>query len=693
MTAPSSSERSFFREYFLFRLSTQKIGLIMCTVFGMVVLPGSAYSLYDNLNCVYNDTRRSYDVYEIRQLFFIICLIGLLIMPVIGAAFTFVSCNRKKYTDMIGGLPLTHKQRFWGDFLSGYAAYVAPIIPAGIVTMFILIPLQNVTDKLNVMFGFETTPACTISVLGFVLSFFALLTFMYIVSAVAVMCCGRPIQAEIMSIVLLLAPSLTACGISACFANAVTGLDNYKVVDIIHKAAHIFPPFGLMLNIKFNYDILANVDVGDPPHTDKFFIYDFTIFDPLYALYVIIFAKALIALAYYLSKSRRAEQTGSIIIYKAFFRVMSVLSAVGAASLLLAIFVPLIGLGFSVLIAAFAAAVIILLLELVRKPAARDVVKSLIFWVGTVVGCVGIYLLFDKTGAFGQRYINVSSDKVESVTVYIDYCIDNMTFPDKRQLGVYKITDKAEIEKLTNAHNSVMKEVYGDLTLGSRFQMDYTLTDGTQISRWYSETKKSTTIQSLINNVYRLDSFPEMQSAQIADYEHYKSCEARLEGIYGAITVPEEELAEFSKLFADELREKYFHAASEVGGVVFTLDNEWNDKVYYPIAENYTRTINYLKSLYDNTDHSDDNTLIMKITHLYGSTEFNMTLNVYRKDVGSAPVKELLSLLKRRGDDIPDDVSEIFKVEFTDSTFCYVPKDAEKHVLELMLDIAERSAE
>lgn len=32
MTAPSSSERSFFREYFIFRLSAQKVGLIMCSV-------------------------------------------------------------------------------------------------------------------------------------------------------------------------------------------------------------------------------------------------------------------------------------------------------------------------------------------------------------------------------------------------------------------------------------------------------------------------------------------------------------------------------------------------------------------------------------------------------------------------------------------------------------------------------------
>lgn len=689
MTAPSSSERSFFREYFLFRLNAQKIGLVMCTVFGMVVLPGSAFSLYDNFNCVYNDVSRSYDVYEIRQLFFITCLIGLLIMPVIGAVFTFVSCNRKKYTDMIGGLPLTHKERFWGDFLSGYTAYVAPIILAGVITMFISIPLQDVTDKLNKMFGFETTSMCTIYVLGFVLSLFALLSLMYIISAVAVMCCGRPIQAEIMSIVLLLAPSLAVGGISACFLNAITGLEKYEFVNMIYKAAHIFPPLGLMFNIKRNYDVMSNTDVGDPPHIDKFFISDFAIFNPLYALYVIIFAAALIVLAYYLSRSRRQERTGSVLVYKVFFRVISVISAVGAASLALAIFVPVIGLGFSVLIAAGAAAVIILLLEIVRKPAARDVVKSLIYWVGTVICCVGIYFLFDKTGAFGQRYINVPVDKVESVQVYYYY----MPYSGVYQRGAYEITDKSEIEKLTNSYNDTVKEVYGDLRRGSQFEMDYYLTDGTQVCRWVSGKERGTAIPRLIDTVRRLDSFPEMESALIADYEHYKSCEAQLEGIYGAITVPEKKLAEFAKLFAEELREKYYHAASEVGGVVFTLDNEWNDKDYYPIAENYTRTINYLKSLYDNSDFSDDNTLVIEIKCIGATTAFSVSVNIYRKDMNSAPVKELISLLKRSESNTPDDASDNIKVDYTGLTSYYVPKDAEKRVFELVLDIVESSVE
>lgn len=688
MTAPSSSERSFFREYFLFRLNAQKIGLIMCTVFGMVVLPGSAFSLYDNFNCVYNDVRRSYDVYEIRQLFFIICLIGLLIMPVIGAVFTFVSCNRKKYTDMIGVLPLTHKERFWGDFLSGYTAYVAPIILAGVITMFISIPLQDVTDKLNKMFGFETTSMCTIYVLGFVLSLFALLSLMYIISAVAVMCCGRPIQAEIMSIVLLLAPSLVVGGISACFLNAITGLENYEFVNMIYKAAHIFPPLGLMLNIKGNYDILSAVDVGDPPHIDKFFTSDFTIFNLLYALYVIIFAAAMIVLAYYLSRSRRQERTGSVLVYKVFFRVMSVLSAVGAASLALAIFVPIIGLGFSVLIAAGAAAVIILLLEIVRKPAARDVVKSLIYWVGTVICCVGIYLLFDKTGAFGQRYINVPVDKVESVRVYYDY----MLYLGAYQRGTYEITDKSEIEKLINSYNDTAKEVYGRLTRGGSFEIDYYLTDGTRVSRHVSEKERGTAIPRLIDAVCRLDSFREMQSALLTDNEYY-GCEAMLDGIYGMLTVPEENFPEFITLFAEEVREKYYHAASEVGGIVLIWDEGRHNTSYFPIAEDYTRTINYLKSLYNNSDFSDDNTLVMEIKCIGATTAFSVSVNIYRKDMNSAPVKELISLLKRSESNTPDDASNSIKVDYTGLTSYYVPKDAEKRVFELVLDIVESSVE
>ena len=138
MTAPSSSKKSFFREYFLFRLNAQKFGLVMCTIFGMVTLPGAAFELHDIIKNMYNDEAIPIDTfYDIRHFFFIICLAGLLIMSVIGAVISFLSCNRRKYTDMIGGLPLTHKERFWGDFLSGYISYLYIFIRSVFIGFFI----------------------------------------------------------------------------------------------------------------------------------------------------------------------------------------------------------------------------------------------------------------------------------------------------------------------------------------------------------------------------------------------------------------------------------------------------------------------------------------------------------------------------------------------------------------------------
>lgn len=686
MTAPSSTKKSFFREYFLFRLNAQKGSLVMSAIFGMAALPGAAFELYYIIKNIYNDEARHIDAfYDIRHFFFIICLVGMLIMPVIGAAFSFMSCNRRKYTDMIGGLPLTHKERFWGDFLSGYTAHVAPMIPAGVIAMIISFPVQNMVDKLDIEYGFEPSFTCVRFAFGMVVSAFAALTLMYIISTVAVVCCGRPAQAGIMSIISLITPCLVVLGISGCFVNSITGLPSGWWE--IQKTFRWFPPLGLLWDITGNYNYLSNIDIGDPPHYANFFSTDFAVLNPLYMLYVIIFAAALTALAYYLSKSRRQEQIGSAIVCKPYFRVISVMAAGGAAMIGLA-FAPIIGLGLSALIAAFASAIVMLLLEIVRKPSAREEVKTLICWVVTAVCCAGIYFLLDKTGSFGLRYINVPSDKVESAHIGINY----MKNPDKYHIGEYEITDKAEIEKLINDYNDTCKEIYGDLIIGGQLRIDLTLTDGSTVSRYVSEKERGTAVHRMIDNVYRLDSFPEMQSALLTDNTYY-GCEAKLDGIFGAITVPEEKLEEFLELFAEELREKYYHAASEVGEIVLVLSEGQRASSYFPIAENYTKTINYLKSLYENTDYFDDDTLILQLVNYGPISEFRMTLNIYRKDVGSAPVKELISLLKLRQDIVPYDQSTMIQVNFPESKDYYVPKDAEQRVSELMLEIAEKSVD
>ncbi|MBD5129299.1 MAG: hypothetical protein HDT43_05185 [Ruminococcaceae bacterium] len=677
MTAPSSSKKSFFREYFLYRLKEQLRGLIICLICNLFVLPFRAPEIYSSFGRIYNNPGwLSYHSYDVGEPISAICVAVLLIMPIIGAVNAFSGCNRRKYTDMLGGLPLTNKERFWGDFLSGYTAYVAPVIPAGVFALIMSFPTQSTLDRLDMMYGYEPSFKCVLFAVGMVLSALVLLTFLYIVSTIAVVSCGRPVQSGIMSLMTLIAPALVVFGIAGCFVEAITGVRNDE--ELLIKAFSLFPPLGMIWEIRDGYQPLLSTDVGDPPHFSEFFSSEFSVLNPLYMLYVLVLAAALIFLAYVLFKSRRQEQTGTRVINKAYFYAMLVITTVGSVTTVL-MFSTLLGFVIPAVIAVIAAALIMLLLVLLRRYARREVVKTLVYWLGALIFGLGIYILFDKTGSFGQRYFNVSSDKVESAHV----SVWKTKYSDKTQCGEYEITDKAEIEKLINDYNNTCKEVYGGLTMGGQFCVDLTLEDGTVISRHISERAPDTVIHRFIDNFCRLDGFSEMQSSWITDNE-FIGCEVQLDGIFGTLTIPEDKLGEFAELYAEEVREKYYHAASEVGEIVFKNDKGFIFKYWFPIAEDYTRTINYLKSLYENSDYSNDDTLILKIHR--GPL---LTLNIYRKDMNSASVKELLSLIKPSSYDAAE--SETLDISFPDSY--YVPKDAEQRVFELMLEIAEKSVD
>ncbi|MCM1164939.1 MAG: hypothetical protein NC299_04275 [Lachnospiraceae bacterium] len=691
MTAPSSSEKSLFRRYFLFRLREQAASLIICSVFALLALPTYIFYLYRSFGILYEEKITSSAYYDIVELLITLGAVGTLIMPVIGAAVSFVSCTRKKYTDMICGLPLSHKERFWGDFLSGYAAHVAPVIPAGIISIIISFSLQGVIGRLDVKLlpDAETAFMCVPFAVGMALSAFTALTIMYIVSTAAVVCCGRRVHAVIFSVISQTAPALFVFGVSCGLAFAITGLDRSDVW--VAEAVRAYPPLGLLWDMTATNNVINGVDFTLVSSFSEIFWTKFAILNPLYMLYAALFAAGLLTAAYYLSKARRQERTGEALVHKGFFRVLSVAAGAGVALSVLAVLAQFWDLPLALLSAAFAAFAVMLLLEIVLGCSARGFAKMLLYWVGTVACCVGVYFLFDKTGAFGQRYINVSADKVESVSVKIRNYTPDDSHNGVYMSGEYEITDKAEIGELTEAYNAAMRENYGELAEGGTFGIDYTLTDGETIHRSLS-WRQLGAIDPFVDGVFGLKSFPELQSGQILETE-CASCEARLEGVYGTITVPEDRLGEFLELFAGEVREKYYHAASSIGGVYFAAEPDMHETVWYPIAEDYTRTAEYLKSLYNETDHSDDTTLVMKIVYSGGDEVFSLTLNIFVKDIGDGDVKELLSLMKRRGTAIPDEACGAFEISSTDSRAYYIPEDAEQRAVELMMRIAEKNVE
>lgn len=703
MTAPSSCKKSFFREYLFFRLNALKASFITSCVFGVMTLPLFTFAMSVTLRRMYEKTPRSETFNGYVEFFVLFCGAGLLIMSFLGAPLSFSICNRRSRTDMLGGLPVTHRERFWGDLLGGYIAHVAPVIPAGLVSVMISFGAQSWLNKLDA--DFPPTAACVTFIAGMALSIFVLLTFCYIVSTVVTVCCGKAVQSVMLSAVTTVVCSLLAVGTAGSLATAITGkIDN---TDFVTAGMRFFPPFGALWDMYQNVEYMEGVDLSAAGgRYSKIFRSDFAAFSPLFIVYAVIFAAALIVLAYYLSRSRRQERVGSVLVHVGFSRALSVIAAAAGFMTAMSILPYLVYIDSLLLlpIAAAIGAAAAVPTAFIRKPKAKDFPRAALRFILTAACCTGIYILFDKTGAFGMRYFNFSANDVESVSV--DYGYQNNT---KGTIsGACTITDKNDIEKLTADYNRALKTSYKDIgsPMGEYLLVTYTMNDGTTVKRTFRESRTASDapLLSMIESVQKLDSFPEAQSAFITDRDMAVSCTAWLDDVFGPINIlPSGRLDEFTDILAGEVREKYSFGAPEIGCIrISKQEGSHQEYRFIPITADYTRTADYLNALCEEKAYLNDRELVMTIQYdfydyAFGDAGFTLTLNVIRGDLGRESVKELISLLERySGYDYPGNRSHKYDVQLnsTPSPYRYcVPQSAEARVLELMLTLAEETAE
>lgn len=705
MTAPSSCKGGYFGKYLLMRIGAQRNVLLVCCVFDLLTLPYFALG-----HLVRADTLLSGGV--ISDIFFgyafffpLFFSIALLIMAAAGSALSFVYCNRRSHTDMLGCLPLTHRERFWGDFLGGYIAYVAPVIPAGVIAVILSAAAQPKYVEFASRTADGVTVECVKYTAGLALSLFVVYTFAYLISTVVTVSCGRIVHSEILSMIAVILPPLLVMGGVSCFVNAVTGLVGAD--EVIGKAMSFAPPLGLFFGeIKDNWVYTSQGFFAGGPSVEKMFSREFSVLEPLNIVFYVVTGAILITAAYYLSKSRRQERVGSVMVHKRFMRVMSVLAAAAVIMVVLSACSEL-HFAYAVAIAAAAGAAAVLVTEVIRKPKKQEIVGALAGWALTLGCCVGAYVLIDKTGAFGLRYFSPDAGKVE----YIDVSVKDQ-YSGVGSTGDYRITEKADIEALVKAHNDTLKGSYKALRTkedGYRdyFTLNYKLTDGRTVERAYIEKnyRSNDNVNRLIRNLYELEGFPEIQSAFISDSGRFSGGTALLSGMYGTIYIDTEKIGGFAEIFAEDIREKYTLDGAESGKVTLTIANDGrSDTVSIPVRESYSRTIEYLKALYDSSEEIDENTLALRIScsrteYLESGyviiTEygFGLAVSIFRGDLESELVKELISLLKTYGDYEPYDKSDLFVITATDAANYYVPESAEERVIEIILELAMKSVE
>lgn len=474
-------KQSFFKEYFLHKLSTLKGFNITLAIMNFAVTTGTALVIL--LSCIglrnealgYGHYYRTFVLsYWILGLLFV-AFIAENVVIMIMAAINMKSCHSRSAMDTIGGLPLTVKQRFLGDFLSGFTSFAATFIigciPALIMAAVIQFKLAPEVRDAKLTNGYTVTYMLPgyddrFVLVGFlaVITMFICLAASYSIACFVTSCCGRLNTSIIFTFVVTAAIPLIFGTYGAYIFNNSTGVTG----DDYIRAVNMFPPVGTVYHVFYSL-----------VHLEDF---EFAVSTP--KVIVMLAFVILPALgAYLVSKRRKAEGVDKPFIHKSAYTAVTFLISVTACGLILAnISVP--AFVFPVFVFTVAACIFI---EYIRSHSKRTFWKGLVRFVISAAVCVGFALLVHGTDGFAVGKKLPDESKIESVSFMGDYFYDQGYRSEA-------IDDKNVISKVISEHKKIIDNsdkflgdsVFGWSSYDRNLTIIYNMKNGSSIRRLYA---------------------------------------------------------------------------------------------------------------------------------------------------------------------------------------------------------------
>lgn len=615
MTAQSSSKGCFVT-YLKYRLGLLKINFVMCCILNVLGLPLYAAAANVGFGGGISEFAMT------ARVFSTICVAVLPAIAMFNAISAFDYYHKKDLTDTIGALPLSFKERFFADLLAGYAVNIVPVIPCGI---FAVIALGNTQEKFR-RFHNAFADNCRFKMASvgviIVMALIVIITFTYLFTVLTSVCCGKVYHTVIFSLLGMAVLPLLSYGLVRSFINSVVGMrygENY-----ILRGVAFFPPIGVLHDLfeAMGVAFQANLDwdeVITKPAGELF-----AVGKPVHIAVYVLLALGLVALAYYLAKRRLAENTGSAFAVKPMFNVTSAGITAGVTIAVLAMCynrTP-----FYVLVAAAAGAVTFLVTLLINPRRKKALLKSIISGAAGIGSIILVWLLIFKTGSFGLRYFPKNPDKIGCVKIN----------------DTYEITDKEDIETYITLLNNRLRDNPSDMEYENKnlrergFYVEVTTTDGKTIERLYGSETYGRYIFGNLNGYvdYFFDDF--------ISAKYVYSCNVKSKNVN--VRIPYEKMDEFISILREEASEKHSPDAPEFAEAVFN-GYSGREKTFI-IEQSYTRTIEFLESLNEDTD-VDPETAYFSISYtVRGAHWDSLDVCVHYKDRDDARVKELVDLLK-----------------------------------------------
>lgn len=408
MTAvTSTAKKSFFGTHLRNKIIESKKILIINLVLHLIGLPLIATVL---LRLVYLDEHNlPYDNSESLIVVSVIALVIALLSGIVIALGNFRYLYTKSLVDMTYSLPVTTKQRFVADYLSGLAIYMIPAVLGTVLSLIILVIGSSFVDMSELWTIFpELFRAGLIVLVGMLL--------LYTFTVLTTIFCGSTFEA-IFSVITsnIIIPATFFAGF-------------YMIQD---AADYVLSEASLIYNAGFTATSPIGVIFAFANYLDNtYFAFYGTDFASKYFMRWLVPALIMIAVyfiaAYLLYKHRKAEQVSKPYVYRIFYYIIMALAVFCLMSIFL---INEIGITSGIILCA----ILFFIVEVITKRGFTRFWESILRYAISIAAVFGFFLICQYTYGFGCADYVPREAAVDSVSIssYDMTAYSDMIFDDK----------------------------------------------------------------------------------------------------------------------------------------------------------------------------------------------------------------------------------------------------------------------
>lgn len=409
----------------------------------------------------------------------------------------------KAQVDMCLAAPLSRKQRFLSDYLSGLISYILPFIITTVLSGILLLighfaydgksfPIYDSYGDVSYVYECECFADIVPTFLTVVYTGILMMIMLYTITVLTACCCGSLFESVLYNIFINAAiPAVIYVVYYGTFENVLFGINADPTVL---KALSVTSPLGGLVYLAANsFGASALYAYNE---TDSFTMS--YISAPFWVIGYIIVTALMFALAYYLYSKRKAEQVSKPFVFRGLYVFTISLILIVAIQLAFSELQNDPSNIISVFIATFA---VYLLMEIVSNRGFKRIWMGIVRYAVTVGVFFGFTVLVNKTACFGTVNKIPSAESIDSIVIstegiYNEYNCNsfrniNYLPDDLNKYGLYEIKSAENIDRVMEIHRNVVDRYNNDEEfprinfIQTDISICYVLKNGGRIVRCY----------------------------------------------------------------------------------------------------------------------------------------------------------------------------------------------------------------